>query len=80
MPHFPSGSKFKRVEPAGAVWLDIQRQIGAVRNEHWDPIGVADSVADEYDIYIAGLYAMLKQGESSDTQMDNSNKFAVWHS
>jgi hypothetical protein len=34
--------------------------------EDWDPIGVADSVADEYDIYIAGLYGMLKQGESSD--------------
>jgi hypothetical protein len=38
-----------------------------VLNEDWDPIGVADSVADEYDSYIAGLYSMLKQDESSES-------------
>jgi len=59
--------EFIRVEPAGKAWLEVQRQIRAVLNEHWDPIGVADSVADEYDIYIAGLYSMLKQGDSTDS-------------
>jgi hypothetical protein len=59
--------EFRRVEPEGKAWLEVQRQIRAVLNEDWDPIGVADSVADEYDGYIAGLYSMLKQGASSDS-------------
>ena len=56
---------FRGVDSAGKVWLEIQRQIRAVLNEDWDPIGVADSVADEYDGYIAGLHSMLMQGDSS---------------
>lgn len=59
--------EFSRVESAGKAWLEVQRQIRAVLNEDWDPIGVADSVDDEYDGYIAGLYSMLKQGDSSDS-------------
>lgn len=59
--------EFKRVESAGEHWLEVQRQIRAVLNRDWDPIGVADSVVDEYDGYIAGLYAMLKQGASNES-------------
>jgi hypothetical protein len=59
--------EFRRVESAGRAWLEIQRQIRAVLNDEWDPIGVADSVSDEYDGYIAGLHSMLMQGESSDS-------------
>ena len=56
--------ELKNVDSAGEAWLEVQNQIRAVLNEDWDPIGVADSVADEYDSYIADLYAMLKRGES----------------
>lgn len=33
-------------------------------NAEWDPIGVADAVADEYDSYIAGIYALLRRAAS----------------
>ena len=38
-----------------AFWLTIQDQIRAVLNSDWDPIGVADIVDDEYDMYIAHI-------------------------
>ena len=36
--------------------------------EQWDPIGVNDTpeAADEYDIYIGGIYRLLEQGASKD--------------
>lgn len=51
-------------EPAGRAWLAFQQQIRSVLNAEWDPLRVADSVADEYDGYIFGLYTMLRHGDS----------------
>ena len=53
------GRELVRVEPAGRIWLTIQDQIRAVLNRDWDPIGVADVVDDEYDIYIGHIYSLL---------------------
>jgi len=53
------GREFVRIEPAGRVWLTIQDQIRAVLNRDWDPIGVADIVDDEYDMYIGHIYSLL---------------------
>jgi hypothetical protein len=54
-----SGREFVRIEPAGRVWLTIQDQIRAVLNADWDPIGVADIVEGEYDMYIGDIYSLL---------------------
>jgi hypothetical protein len=53
------GREIVRVEPAGRVWLAIQDQIRSVLNTEWDPIGVADIVDDEYDMYIGCIYSLL---------------------
>jgi hypothetical protein len=53
------GRELVRVEPAGRVWLAIQDQIRSVLNTDWDPIGVSDNVADEYDGYIERIYSLL---------------------
>jgi len=53
------GRDLVRVEPAGRIWLTIQDQIRAVLNSDWDPIGVADIVDDEYDMYIGHIYSLL---------------------
>ena len=54
-----NGRDLVRVEPAGRTWLTIQDQIRTVLNRDWDPIGVADTVDDEYDGYIGEIYALL---------------------
>jgi hypothetical protein len=54
------GRQMVRVEAAGESWLDIQRKVREVLNREWDPIGVADVVDDEYDIYIEELYRLVK--------------------
>jgi hypothetical protein len=54
-----NGRELVRIEPAGRVWLTIQDQIRAVLNSDWDPIGVADIVDDEYDMYIGQIYSLL---------------------
>jgi hypothetical protein len=35
--------------------------------EEWDPIGVSDTAeaADEYDLYIGGVYGFLERGASA---------------
>jgi hypothetical protein len=53
------GRELVRIEPAGRVWLAIQDQIRAVFNRDWDPIGVANIVDDEYDMYIGHIYSLL---------------------
>jgi hypothetical protein len=53
-----------RVEPAGRVWLTIQDEIRSVLNTDWDPIGVADVIGDEYDMYIGRIYSLLIGGAS----------------
>jgi hypothetical protein len=53
------GRELVRIETAGRVWLTIQDQIRAVLNSDWDPIGVANIVDDEYDMYIGHIYSLL---------------------
>jgi hypothetical protein len=52
------------VEPAGRAWLTIQNQMRDVLNRDWDPIGVADIVADEYDMYIGQIHSLLAKSAS----------------
>lgn len=54
------------VAAAGPAWLDAQNQIRTVLNRDWDPIGVADVVADEYDDYIDDLYWLLSDGATEE--------------
>ena len=49
-----------RVETDGSAWLRIQKQIGKVLDEAWDPIGVAGAVPDEYINYVADIYSLLR--------------------
>ena len=56
--------QFVGVESRGVAWLEIQEAVRAILNGAWDPIGVADSVSDEYDGYIADIYSLLQQGAS----------------
>ena len=58
------GGDLLRVEAAGRAWLVIQDRVRAVLNANWDPIDVADAVADEYDSYIGVIYSMLRRGTS----------------
>jgi hypothetical protein len=58
------GGEFRRLETGGRQWLSIQDSVRSVLNAHWDPIGVADSVADEYDSYIGVIYSMIRLGAS----------------
>jgi hypothetical protein len=53
------GRELVRVESAGHIWLAIQDQIRSVLNIDWDPIGIADIVDDEYDMYIGRIYSLL---------------------
>jgi hypothetical protein len=53
------GRQVLRVESSGRAWLEIQDQIRSVLNRDWDPIGVADMVDDEYDMYIGRVYSLL---------------------
>ena len=53
------GRDVVRVEPAGRAWLSIQNQMRDILNRDWDPIGVADIVADEYGMYIGQIHSLL---------------------
>lgn len=59
-----NGRDLVRVEPAGNAWLIIQNQIRDVLNSDWDPIGVADIVGDEYDMYIGHIHSLLAKHAS----------------
>jgi hypothetical protein len=58
------GRDVVRVESAGQAWLTIQKQVRDVLNPDWDPIGVADMVADEYDKYIGQIHSLLAESAS----------------
>ena len=58
------GRELVRVESAGRFWLTIQNEIRSVLNNDWDPIGVADIVDDEYDMYIGSIYGLLASDAS----------------
>jgi hypothetical protein len=65
------GREFVWIEPAGRIWLTIQNQIRAILNVDWDPIGVADVVDDEYDMYIGQIYALLATHPAEQTIADH---------
>jgi hypothetical protein len=50
------------------VWDEVQEKIRPVLMAEWDPIGVNDvpEAADEYDGYIGGIYALLRDGASDE--------------
>jgi len=62
------GRTIVRVDPSGDAWLKIQDLMRAVLNREWVPIGVADMVDDEYDGYIAALYASVR-GHATESQI-----------
>jgi hypothetical protein len=64
-----NGRDFVRVEAAGRLWLAIQDQIRPVLR-NWDPIGVADIVDNEYDMYIGQIYSLLATGSSEQAIAD----------
>jgi hypothetical protein len=66
-----SGRNVVRVETAGRIWLTIQDQIRVVLNGDWDPIGVADIVDDEYDMYIAQIHSLLLTNSTEQTIADH---------
>ena len=63
-----------RVEPAGRTWLAIQNQMRNVLNSDWDPIGVADIVDDEYDMYIGEIYSLLMK----DANEQDIAEYLLW--
>jgi len=65
------GRELVRAEPAGRVWLVIQDRIRAVLNNDWDPIGVADAVGDEYDMYIGHIHSLLATDASEQAVADH---------
>ena len=64
------GRDFVRIEPAGRLWLTIQNQIRSVLNRDWDPIGVAEMVDDEYDMYIGHIYSLLSKNSGEQAITD----------
>ncbi len=60
------GRDVVRVEPAGRAWLSIQNQMRDILNRDWDPIGVADIVANEYDMYIGQIHSLLAKCASEN--------------
>jgi hypothetical protein len=65
------GRELVRVEPAGRIWLTIQDQIRDVLNRDWDPIGVADVVEDEYEMYIGHIYSLLAKDTTEQAIADH---------
>ena len=61
-----NGRDVVRVESAGQAWLTIQDQMREILNRDWDPIGVADIVADEYDMYIEQIHSLLAKCASEN--------------
>ncbi len=45
---------------------EITRQIREILMRDWDPIVVPNLPADEYDMYIGGIYGLLVRGASVD--------------
>jgi hypothetical protein len=72
-----AGRDFVRVEPAGRAWIEIQHQIRSVLNAAWDPIGVRNTVDDEYDGYIADIYSLLQSGASEEMLAEHLRSIEV---
>lgn len=53
-------------ERVGLPKLDVEESVRRVLNR-WDPIGTADVVEDEYDIYIPQILDLLRSGADEAT-------------
>jgi hypothetical protein len=60
------GQDVVSVELDGQAWLTIQNRVRDVLNRDWDPIGVAEVVADEYDMYIGQIHSLLAKSASEE--------------
>jgi hypothetical protein len=72
-----SGRDFVGVEPHGEVWIAIEDRIRTILNTEWDPIGVGDSVEDEYDGYIDGIHSLLAEGATTEVLVHHLNAIEV---
>ena len=45
---------------------EITQRIREILMRDWDPIGVPDLPADEYDTYIGGIYGLIVRGSTVD--------------
>ncbi len=45
---------------------EITQQIREILMRDWDPIGVPNLPADEYDMYIGSIYGLIVRGASVD--------------
>jgi hypothetical protein len=61
-------------DPDGEAWLTIQDRIRPVLNESWDPLRFNGLVPDEYDGYIAGVYALLRRHASASEISDHLHR------
>jgi hypothetical protein len=43
--------------------------VRAILNKHWDPLGVADLVDDEYDFYVGTICLMLIDPRISESEI-----------
>jgi len=57
----------------------IKSEIRSVLMREWDPIGVKDEpmAADEYDGYIGGVYALLKERAVAKTISDHLREIEI---
>ena len=58
---------------------DLLARISEVLHYVWDPIGVSDepNARDEYDSYVAGIYALLEGGANAGQIAVHLDKIAV---
>jgi hypothetical protein len=47
------------------------QRVRALLNEHWDPLGVADQVDDEYDHYVHAICQMLMDRQVSEAAISH---------
>jgi hypothetical protein len=61
------------------VSREVRRQIRKVLMEEWDPISVNDTpeAADEYDLYIGGVYELRAQEASQSSVEDHVRRIEV---
>jgi hypothetical protein len=57
----------------------IHRDIRTVLMTQWDPIGVKDEpmAADEYDMYIGGIYGLLTRSASASAISDHLREIEI---
>jgi hypothetical protein len=51
---------------ASRIW---RAKIRNVLNQEWDPIGVADSIDDEYNSYVGDIARLIRENATDDNLM-----------